>query len=224
MLKISRSCIHPDNGKKTRKTFWPFLRNLTAYFWILCITVLIGCQAGRMSVNGPKHQRQTYDIAVLSFQSSNPYLPGSTFSDHFTARILQTIEGIRVIERKDLALLLEEQKFTISGMVRNEQINKLGSILMVDAILAGTVETIDIIQADRGTISVTVKLTDVASGRILWADRQTVTHSNLFWNGVNRVAEGLMEKTALRMVKNMREYMNFEASIVDKSAHLADIR
>ena len=130
MHKLPRSCIHPYNRKETYKTLWPVIHNLTAYFRFLCITALIGCQAGRMSVNGPMHRGPTYDIAVLTFESSNPYLPGHVFSDHFTARILQTIEGMRVIERKDLAKLLEEQRFTLSGMVRNDQISKLGSIFL----------------------------------------------------------------------------------------------
>ncbi len=162
-----------------------------------------GCAAKRALVPQVPLHFPTHRIAVLPFDSRNPYISGAALSDCFVVRILQQIPGLQVIERRDLMKILEEQKLTLSGIVRPDKFGKLGMLLGVDAILVGAVETLEAIHSVRGSIAVTLKLIEVSTGKILWADRQTISHSSWSAEDIEVIASVLLEKSAEKSVRNM---------------------
>lgn len=187
----------------------PSMLNLltrSIYAIALLIPGLAGClhksslQPGQNSMHFP-----TRRIAVIPFESSNPYLSGTAFSDCFTVQIIQNLTSVQVIERKDLMKILQEQKLTLTGVIRPEKFSKLGQILGVDAILVGNVETLEVLQSGGGTISITVKLMEVASGRILWADRQKISYATWSAREVPEVASILMEKAAKKITHRLEK-------------------
>jgi TolB-like protein len=159
---------------------------------------MAGCAEKRVRV-APDPNSSSYRIAVIPFESSNPYLTGIAFSDCFTVRILREFPGVQVIERKDLMKILQEQKLALTGALRQEKFLKLGSILGVEAILTGSIQTLETLQSDGGAISVTVKLMEVQTGKVLWADRRKISHSGWFVREVPEVADILVEKAARKM-------------------------
>lgn len=162
-----------------------------------------GCVARRAALPDVQSRPVSGRIAVLPFNSSNPYVPGTTLSDYFIVQLLQNMPEVSVIERKDLMKILEEQKLTLTGIIRPEKFVKLGSILGVDAILLGTVSTLEPIHSVGGKVAVTVKLVDVASGRILWADSRKIDYSTWSVKELAAVAEEIMQKAARKMVQAM---------------------
>ncbi|OGR86482.1 MAG: hypothetical protein A3A86_06795 [Elusimicrobia bacterium RIFCSPLOWO2_01_FULL_60_11] len=166
---------------------------------------LIGCAPNRAALPQDHAEFPTHRIAVLPFESGNPYISGTSMSDCFVVRILQQIPGLQVIERKDLMKILQEQKLTLSGIIRPDKFNKLGMILGVDAVLVGSVETLEVIQSVEGSIAVTVKLVEVSTGRVLWADRQKISHASWSVQEIQEVAASLLDKAAEKMVKKMEK-------------------
>ena len=177
----------------------------TAYGVFFGALGLIGCAPNRAALPQGHAEFPTRRIAVLPFESGNPYISGTSLSDCFVVRILQQIPGLQVIERKDLMKILQEQKLTLSGIIRPDKFGKLGMILGVDAVLVGSVETLEVIQSVEGSIAVTVKLVDVSTGRILWADRQKISHTSWSAREVQEVAASLLEKAAEKMVRKMEK-------------------
>ena len=76
--------------------------NWTVYGTFVAAFGLLGGALKRANIAGHQIQYPTRRIAVLPFDSSNPYLNGASLSDWFVVRILQKLPGVQVIERKDL--------------------------------------------------------------------------------------------------------------------------
>ncbi len=101
-------------------------------------------------------------IAVLDFkvQSDNPaykYL-GKGFAE-FIAVELSTVKSITIIERERRNALLEEQKFSVSGLADDDSI-ELGRLLSADYLLAGNVFDM------FGNLAVTARLINAETGEV----------------------------------------------------------
>lgn len=171
--------------------------SLSAVFGIL------GCAQKKVNAVFPQIQYPAHRIAVLPFESGNPYVNGASLSDWMVVQIIKELPGVQVIERKDLMKILQEQKLTLTGIVRQSKFSNLGMILGVDAILTGSVETLEVIQSASGSILVTVKLMEVSTGRVLWADRMKISHSTWQPKEVEEISALLMEKAAQKMVERL---------------------
>lgn len=179
------------------------LFNCALYGTFMGILGLFGCAQKRVNATFPQIQHPTQRIAVLPFESGNPYLNGASLSDGLVVRILQQMPGVQVIERKELFKILQERKLTLTGAVRPDHFLRLGPVLGVDAILAGSVDTLEVIQNASGSIQVSVKLMEVSTGRILWADRVTISHSSWSEKEVQVISSILMEKAAKKLAERL---------------------
>ena len=166
---------------------------------------LSGCAGKKASLVSSR----PYRVAVLPFDSANPYVPGPQLSDCFTVQLLRSVPEIQVIERKDLAKILQEQKLRLTGILKEEDYARLGSVLNVNSILIGSVQTLEAIQSVSGSISVTVKLLEVSTGKIVWADRENVSHAAWSVSDTDEIAGILMEKAAKKMVRRMGKNRGF---------------
>ena len=184
---------------------WILPAALRVFYWMtygafMGILGVFGCTQKKANMAFPQIQYPTHRIAILPFESSNPYVNGGSLSDWFVVKVIQNMPGVQVIERKDLMKILAEQKLTLTGVIRPDKFSRLGLILGVDAILVGSVETLEVIQSVQGSILVTVKLMEVSTGRILWADRMKVTCSTWSSKEVEEISALLMEKAASKLV------------------------
>ena len=175
-----------------------------AAFLFAAPLILAGCASSGSALKPSPRGGGVHRVAVLPFESSNPYLSGVFFSDSFTVRILREILGLQVIERKDMMKVLHEQKLGLTGVLRPEKFSQLGSILGVEAILTGSVQVLQPIHGAGGSISVTVKLMEVSTGKVLWADRRKVSHASWSVGETEEVADALIEKAAEKMVGRLK--------------------
>ena len=192
--------------------------------WVLSLLVLAsaGCAAKKASV--VSHPLDSnYRIAVIPFESSNPYLPGVTFSDCFTAQILRAKPGLQIVERKDLMKILQEQRLGLTGIVRSGNLSKLGAVFGADAILTGSVQTLQALHSVGGAISVTVKLMDVQTSKVIWAEHRKISHSTWYVQDLSEVADAMTDKAARRMVRKMVRALNPGALAAAKAEDNASI-
>lgn len=187
------------------QNFWKGLCASSLILAALLGFVTCGCVSKKVSLNPNRATNFSHRIAIIPFESSNPYLSGIVFSDYFTVQILQTFPRLQVIERKDLLKILQEQRLTLSGITRPEKFSKLGTVLGVDAILLGSIQTLKTLQGGGGSISVMAKLMEISTGKVIWADREKSSLRTLTDHEVTEVADQLMAKTVARMLKKMEQ-------------------
>jgi len=165
---------------------------------VLFLLFLSGC-APRMAVKQGYDFSKIRRIAVLNFEGTS----GGTASDLFIMELIK--QGFDVIERSKIDNILKEQDMGTTGRIEADTVKKIGSILGVDAIIAGSVgqylpaqrrtvffpygETVVITPglnvAERGydyvtyasdaEVSVSARLIDIESGSIAWASSESST-------------------------------------------------
>jgi TolB-like protein len=83
---------------------------------------------------------KTHRIAVIEFTNleGNETAFGKYLAEELTTRVFRT-GRFQVIERQLLNKILEEQKFSATGLVDEKSASKLGRILGVDALATGTI-------------------------------------------------------------------------------------
>jgi TolB-like protein len=86
---------------------------------------------------------------------------GKLLAEQITTRLSQ-IEGLRLVERRQLNKILDEQKLSLTG-ITVEDGQKIGQVLNVDAILSGTIADL----SDHQEIN--ARIIDAATGEILCA-------------------------------------------------------
>lgn len=101
------------------------------------------------------------NVAVLDFRSDNSQISKedlSALTTRFEAE-LQSTQVYRVVERRDMASILQEQGFQQSGACDASDCQvKVGQLLGVDLIVSGTFQKLDKV------VSLTVKMVNVESG------------------------------------------------------------
>ena len=100
-------------------------------------------------------------IAVYPFEYSER-VKARNLEDKIILKITQ--EGIfRVIERKDIEVLLKEQALAMAGITENEKMSELGKLKGADAFLFGKVDL------RNNVLELNLLLKEVATGAILWS-------------------------------------------------------
>jgi len=100
-------------------------------------------------------------IAVYPFEYSEK-VKARNMEDKIILKVTQ--DGIfRVIDRKDIEVLLKEQSLAMAGIIENEQMAELGKLKGADAFLFGKVNIHD------NVMELNLVLKEVATGAILWS-------------------------------------------------------
>lgn len=81
-------------------------------------------------------------------------------------------EGISVADRANIKTILAEHKLTLEGLVEPENARKLGRFAGIDAILTGTVTTLD------GNVVLTVKAISTQTAQIVAAAKATFKNTS----------------------------------------------
>ena len=108
------------------------------------------------------HKLANQRIAVAGFTSidGESTSAGRLLAEQVETRLSQ-IDGLKVVERQQLNVIEAEQKFSLSGHTQEEL--EVGRILNVDAMLFGTIATLD------GSEEINARMLDVTTGEILCA-------------------------------------------------------
>jgi len=108
---------------------------------------------------------QTFVLSVSDFpvESENPaYKHIGKGISRLIAGELRKSKSIKIIEREQINKIIEEQKFSISGLADTDNQIELGKLASAEFILFG--EIIDM----AGTVMVSVRMVNVNSGEVVW--------------------------------------------------------
>lgn len=104
--------------------------------------------ASLLSAADSSQKQQKHRVAVFDFDSTGSPLVGGTVADLLVAKLVRD-GACTVIERKDLARLMDEQNLGNSDRADAATAARLGRILGVDAIVLGSITRFD--HSDRTT-------------------------------------------------------------------------
>ena len=110
---------------------------------------------------------QTYVLSVSDFpvESENPsYKYIGKGISRLIAGELRKSDKIQIIEREQLNKIIEEQKFSISGLADTNNQIELGKLASAEFIVVG--EIIDM----AGKVMVSVRMVNTSTGKVVWQD------------------------------------------------------
>jgi len=136
----------------------------------------------RAEVSLKDKYQQNYDfskiksIVVLPFsetyKSARNILSGPVNSKDVIAESVDVFSmelfdaGINVIDRTLVDKVLSEQKMSLSGLMENEDYQKIGKLVNADAILWGSISLVK--QIGRRQAEISVRLIDVGTGTVVY--------------------------------------------------------
>lgn len=138
--------------------------------WAACLIFIGGC-ASTSSVMVNHERSTTSTIAIMPLEGQY----GAQTSDLIAEQLAAS--GIPTIERAQIDVILRENGYRGNANFDQSSIAEYGRLLGVKKIFTGTVTT------DRGPLSsfphanITLKLIDVATGKVTWIGR----YGNSYW-------------------------------------------
>lgn len=133
-------------------------------------------------------------VAVLDFQQQGQFETvgiGRIAAEWLTTSLVET-GRFEIIERRLLQQILDEQKMGISGLIDPDSATRLGKILGVRTVVAGT------IQHYENTYELNVRLINVETGAIITADRIMAGSASSLRELVNRLSARLVKHFPLQ--------------------------
>jgi TolB-like protein len=177
----------------------------------LVLAAVVGCagsgrpreHAGAVPTDHPR-------IALLPFDNlSGREEQERRFTHTFLATLVKT-GACEVVDLGRVEAVMESQRLRSAGALTPDQMTAVGEsldvrYLMLGSILeAGTVRTQE---GDAPTVGASLRLVEVASGRIVWADVHVRTgddRETIFGWGRERSAERLLTRLAEEMLQDFR--------------------
>ena len=95
---------------------------------------------------------------------------GDLVSDMFAAELMR-LPNVRLVERSQIKVVLEEQRLSFSDLIENKSASQIGKLLNVDAVLVGHVPTCYRLDAalmrDYCEYAYSARLVETSSGEVL---------------------------------------------------------
>jgi TolB-like protein len=183
-----------------------FLRGVS--FVLLALTVSCGA-AGNYYVRPQYDLESIKRIAVLPFENyTQDNYAGVKIREKVVIELLE--RGFEVVEEGEVLRVLSELKVEPVRMITLSDIQSLGSMLGVDAVMKGSAgELIDKkgISVSYPEVAINLKLIDVASGDIVWS----VSHSGGgpgFWTRHFGTEGDTLDEAAEKVVKEAVNTLN----------------
>lgn len=120
-------------------------------------------QSIKTSITGAKFKKLA--VCDLTDIDGTEQELGKFVAEQMTVELLLEKNGFSVIDRANLARILTEHKLGQSGLVKPEDIKKLGEFSGADVLLVGTITEL------KGAANVTFKLLAIESGELVGAAR-----------------------------------------------------
>jgi TolB-like protein len=155
---------------------------LSALLLALGLIFLYGCAQQQHFVRQETDIESIRSIAVLPFENFTK----DDFADEKMRRIVITellLRGIDVIEPGEVTKLLNELNIRLLRSIKTKEIQKVGEILGVDAVMSGSVESFGISKGINVTypeVTINLMLLETDSGNIIWSVRYS-TGGASFW-------------------------------------------
>lgn len=142
-------------------------------------------------------------VSVLPFESSNEYVTGKAFSETLISHLSAKIKELTIVERRDIEKVLFEQKLILTGAVRQEKMQTISGLEAVDALITGSIRTMEYFGESGGAIVVTAKIVDVRNGRILWMHKE---EAQCYAIGIDKqeLAEELINRAAKKISRQIK--------------------
>jgi TolB-like protein len=180
---------------------------------VISFLFFLGCASSkdfvRPGTNFNKYQR----IAVLPLVDfPNHPQSGVQVADIISMRLLTT--GATILDRSQTSQLLSEQKLGVSGLVDERTAPNIGSVLGVQALIAGSVNewrsACNNVQFIAGAapailctsvVGITLKLIDVETGQIVWSGsaRGSSVGTDSHAQAAEKAVEKIVEQLNLRL-------------------------
>ncbi|HHD11223.1 MAG TPA: hypothetical protein ENK42_02165 [Deltaproteobacteria bacterium] len=153
-------------------------------------------------VNSSEYKRLK-KVAVLPFNNiSGRKDAGKIVADIYVAELFKSGK-YRVEEPGNIKQFLIQERITTIGEMEIERLKVLGRRLKVDAVVAGTVEEFDDGRGGVPVVSISARMVDSKTGRILWYERikrRGDDYIIIFDIGLVRSATSLAKKIAKEMI------------------------
>ena len=125
-------------------------------------------------------QENVRKIAVLGFEALDTTEQTAALARKAVEETLFTIEGVTLIERERIELVLKEQEFQLSDLADQQNAVQIGRFLAADTIAFGSVQQVE-------EFIVTVKFIDVETGSVLYVDSQSAQNRELIQEVAQRI-------------------------------------
>lgn len=196
-----------ERGASTPSVLRSLLMPAVAMVALWCTATGCGTPVNMVDADALANVRR---VAVLEF-SGVATVDGAKPGDALAGAVVQAIRTelphIEVVERARIAQLLEEAKFDSIGIT--DGVAKLGRVLGVDAVVLG--DTLQYTHDNRKqsgvfsggfasiyNVGASMRIVDVAKGRIIYARSAGVIRNDSFGPAVEQVAEALLLPLKLR--------------------------
>lgn len=134
--------------------------------------------ADQMSAARPEAVRR---VAVLGFEALGTSEQIAALAQKSLEEALFDIEGIVLVERERVELVLAEQEFQLSDLADQQNAVEIGRLLAADTITLGSVQQLD-------GLSISVKLIDVETGSVLFVDSRNASTREVIPEVIRRIA------------------------------------
>jgi Tol biopolymer transport system component/TolB-like protein len=143
-------------------------------------------------------------IAVVDFEAVNCDAGLARGVSELVRAGIVGVEGLRVVERAQLARIAEEQALALSGMVDEATAAEVGHLAGADLVVLGSVTEID------GAFTIQLRVVDVETGEVLLGVSDTAGYEGWIPGKVRGLVEGLAESAGIlksQLRKTPDEYL-----------------
>jgi TolB-like protein len=194
------------------------MKKLAAIAGMALAMLMLQTATIRAEVSIKDKYQQNYDfskiksIVVLPFsetyKSATDILFGPVNSKDVIAESVDVFSmelfdaGINVIDRTLLDKVLSEQKLSLSGLMENQDYQKIGKLVNADVILWGSISLVKQIGKRRGEIS--VRLIDVGTGTVVYT---SIGEKSDIWGGgdVTAFKKELMSEASKKLTEFLKK-------------------
>jgi iron(II)-dependent oxidoreductase len=127
----------------------------------------------KIAYNATNSLAQAQELKVNTIAIGNLIDAPPELSEKLSIRLTQS-GRFKVIDRSKLELILKEQKLSLTGVIAPEKMKELGKLYGIDAFIFGRK-----VESSSEMLSMVLKLIDVNTGLILWADTFGDTNDEL---------------------------------------------
>jgi len=161
------------------------------------------------------------NFEILSGGTENKWI-GESFVDAISSK-LSSKKNLKIIERKFLSKIIEEQKFQASGLVDENSAVEIGNLLAAQYFVMGT------ITLDGGNMAIRSKVVDIATSQIV-SNQEIIGNNNEIFKLQDLIIQKIADSFSLGTIENVngdaskQENINFAvATKLEKIKKMADL-
>ena len=198
------------------------MKSLKRLFYLLSAVLLISSSSGCARPKPVSDTVFNSGIAVLSFEDTTRRFENSSLADLLTAELWKTEKFTKIVERRQIEKVLDEQRLGRSGDIADDTAAKVGRLLGAAYVVMGKVisanqETKQSSWQDKkgmthhvskreAKVMVSIKMVEVETGIVKFMDTRNGTDSNdnnSRWGDDSALYTNAVHRAIRRIVSNM---------------------